>query len=229
MGRAGAASLILLLVLGVFGAAGVAVLQLMPSAEERTQTVRAERSGPRGTGPARESSAPIVEKPKIVRYVDEDGIVATRVEGPLTRARSAVKLPEKPPPGPELLKLVVIESAGLINARKRNIQLAHIDAPSADHQCTDSQGTVWPCGRRARTALRRLVRRRALECSDVKSIYQPPEGPSISTCLVAKTDLSRWLIEQGWATPTKTAPEEWTAVHEEAKAAGRGVYRPEGR
>lgn len=194
-----------------------------------------------------------VDRP--VRYVEKAGIASPRPEGPLTRddtpnvpsaqARSAAAgaassqsdQPTLPPePASQLYKLVVIESASTIDARTRTIKLAHIDAPDVDAACARPDGRAWPCGARARTALRRLVRRRALDCFEIGDAPaddgpDAPEddGPMVATCKAGTTDLSSWLVEQGWATPSDDAPDAYRALHAEAKEAGRGMFAPDGR
>jgi len=169
-----------------------------------------------------------------VRFINENGIVSILVDGPLERAPPRAE-PEKPAPPPrearDVHRLVVIESAGLIDARSHHIRLAHIEAPSAETRCERPDGVAWPCGMRARTALRRLVRRRAIECLPVKEGEDPKQAPPVRTavCEVAGTDLSRWLIENGWAEPAGTAPDRWRDLHARAVEERRGLYAPDAR
>ncbi|MEM0907846.1 MAG: hypothetical protein AAGJ94_10815 [Pseudomonadota bacterium] len=177
-----------------------------------------------------------------VRFIDRDGIVGVRVDGPLERAPSTVTL-APPPPEPEapptsLYRLVVIEAAGLIDARSHKIKLAHVEAPAASLTCTRADGEVWPCGMRARTAMRRLIRRRAIECLRADDDADAPQDPKtdaaggglvVTECSVANTDLSRWLVEQGWAAPSASAPESWAELHDFAKIAKRGLYDTDAR
>lgn len=179
-----------------------------------------------------------------VRFIDRDGIASVRVEGPLERAPAAPiaqAAPAPPSDEPDLYRLVVIESAGQIDVRSHKIHLAKVATPGVDTMCRNINGSEWPCGRRARTALRRLIRRRAIECFHTKldadgmvvtdKEAPPPQKGEIrpAVCTVAHTDLSQWLIENGWAAPSETTPEPWLALHEEAKTAGLGLYDPSGR
>lgn len=179
-----------------------------------------------------------------VRFIEEDGIVSIRVDGPLERAPAA-PVAEPPPPAPKeepsLYRLVVIESAGEIDVRTHKIRLAKISAPGVDTVCRNRSGAAWPCGRRARTALRRLIRRRAIECfptmvdaeGKVVRIKDPPPPQKgdvrAAECTVGKTDLAQWLMENGWAAPSERTPEAWRTLHDEAKRAGLGLYDPNGR
>lgn len=191
----------------------------------------ASAPGPR---PVAGGEDPLQAEPeRRVRYVEEEGVVSMRPDGPLLRAPSPEPpAPDAPaPPEPELYNLVIIESAALIDARTRRFRLAHVEAPAADERCTGSGGRTWPCGRRARTALRRLVQRRAIACDPLTDEgtpapnEPPPDGePVVAQCSVGGTDLSRWLVENGWAEPTADAPEEWAALHAAARAEGRGLF-----
>jgi endonuclease YncB( thermonuclease family) len=179
-----------------------------------------------------DSSATEPEPERRVRFVEEDGVVSMVPDGPLLRVPSVAPEPEPSPPqgpDPDIYRLVIIEGAGLINARDRLLRLAHVDAPPADRICQREDGERWPCGRRARTALRRLVRRRAIACLDLDPDAPPPEdnAPIPVRCEVAGTDLARWLVAQGWAAPADGAPEEWTALHEAAQEEQRGLYAPD--
>ncbi|MEM8665679.1 MAG: hypothetical protein AAGF49_16360 [Pseudomonadota bacterium] len=192
---------------------------------------RAPSAPPEPTEPdAGDETAP--DRPRsTVRFVEEDGIVGVRIDGPLERAPSVAKLsPPPPPPGetPDEYRLVVIEGADLINARSHKIDLAHITAPAADATCQRADGSAWPCGMRARTALRRLIRRRAIECLDVKPVDLAAPVRT-SACKVANVDLSQWLIENGWAEPAETAPDLWRDLHETAKSEALGLYATDPR
>ncbi|MBJ3776352.1 hypothetical protein [Acuticoccus mangrovi] len=177
-----------------------------------------------------------------IRYVEENGIASPRPTGPLVRDTRPIEPPEPEaprPPQPERYRLVVVESAGLIDARTHFIKLAHIEAPAADASCSHADGAKWPCGRRARTALRRLVRRRAIDCLDLAAVAAQQAGKPLpaptreetraETCTVAGTDLAEWLVEQGWATPTADAPEGWQAMHRTAVEEERGLYAADAR
>ncbi|RAI03317.1 hypothetical protein DLJ53_02015 [Acuticoccus sediminis] len=164
-----------------------------------------------------------------VRYVEGAGIAAPRPTGPLVREERPDVMPPqaKRGPGPERFKLVVIESAGVVDARTHKITLPYVDAPSADATCQSASGGTWPCGARARTAMRRLVQRRALDC--VPLDRNSDEPVRAADCEVAGINLSQWLIEQGWAAPTPEAPEAYVALHKAAVEAQRGLYRADGR
>ena len=203
----------------------------------RTAAIEAPDASPAGAAaPAAASAAGPRERQGNVRFIEKDGIVGIHIDGPLERAPAKViEAPPPPPPveEPDLYRLVIIDSAGMIDVRTHKIRLAGVEAPEAEANCTRADGTTWPCGRRARTEMRRLIRRRAIACEEPDA-EKPDDGnppPAVRTagCTVAGTDLSRWLVEQGWAVPTPGAPADWQPLHETAKAEGRGLYSPRAR
>ena len=108
---------------------------------------------------------------------------------------------------------VTVRDGGTLQAGKVVIRLSGIAARKADATCKDGNGKSWPCGAAAKTALTRLIRARAVSCALPKSgehnIFE-------ASCEVAGTDLSTWLVRQGWATPK--GPND-TALAEAAAAA----------
>ncbi len=200
------------------------------AAGDQSADSAAIRIGPEGSAQSTAGRPGAVdENGRPVRYVEGSGIAAPRLEGPLVREDQPAILPAAPArgPDPERFKLVVIESADTVNVRSHRFTLAYIDAPDADATCTTGEGKAWPCGARARTALRRLVRRRALDCLQLDRTSEEPVRAA--NCEVANTNLSEWLVEQGWARPTEEAPEAFAAMHKAAVDAKRGLYSPDGR
>lgn len=245
-----------LALLYVLGDAAWRALSDLPSREQMQQT--ADRvKGAVSISPRREATqsaaapapapaaqrapapAPASTRNSNVRFIEQDGIVGIHVDGPLERAPAAVREePPAPPPKeePDLYRLVIIDSAGQIDVRSHKIRLAHVEAPATDATCRNADGTTWPCGMRARTALRRLIRRRAIACFDpdkdtaAEKALVPRDGEvRTADCTVAGTDISEWLLENGWAMPTDTTPEPWRSLNAEAKEAGRGLYATNGR
>ncbi len=108
---------------------------------------------------------------------------------------------------------VTVRNGGTLQAGKVVIRLSGIAARKADATCKDGNGKSWPCGAAAKTALTRLIRARAVSCALPKggehNIFE-------ASCEVAGTDLSTWLVRQGWATPK--GPDD-TALVEAAAAA----------
>ncbi len=93
---------------------------------------------------------------------------------------------------------VTVRDGGELQSGSVVIKLGGIAARDADATCKDEKGKSWRCGAAAKAALTRLIRARAITC-------ELPKGGEhnifIARCAVAGTDLSTWLVRQGWATP----------------------------
>src|SRR5262245_48397589 len=99
-------------------------------------------------------------------------------------ARLSVPLRVEADIQPKLTKKIY---SGTLEAGDVVIRLNGIVASKADAQCHDKQGKNWTCGAAAKTALRRLVRARAVVCD----LPEPGEQKSFTArCAVSGTDLS---------------------------------------
>jgi endonuclease YncB( thermonuclease family) len=133
----------------------------------------------------------------------------------------AEQAPPKSPPEPKLYYRVEVRDGGTLVAGDVVIKLAGILAREPDAQCEAQGGEKWPCGAAARTALARLIHSRAVTC------LQPPGDKKAfaARCKVGSTDLSIWVVRQGWAEPAQTAE---AALADAAKAARQdriGIWR----
>jgi endonuclease YncB( thermonuclease family) len=130
----------------------------------------------------------------------------------------AVKAPLKP----QRFYRVVVRDGGTIEASGIVIALDGIEAKAADARCKDKTGRAWACGARSRVALMRLIRGRAVTCHVPISGKQ---APLKARCTVGGTDLSTWMVSQGWA--EAAAPKE-PALASAADAARKkkiGIWR----
>jgi endonuclease YncB( thermonuclease family) len=128
----------------------------------------------------------------------------------------------KPALKPKLYYRVVVRNAGTLEAGDTVITLDGISARPADAKCKDAKGRVWPCGARARTALMRLIRTRAVSCK------VPASGKQKSLtarCRVGATDLSVWMVTQGWAKPVAQAEPKLAAAADKARKRKIGIWR----
>jgi endonuclease YncB( thermonuclease family) len=89
----------------------------------------------------------------------------------------------------------MVVAAGRIEVGDKTIRLAGIAVTEPDRTCGDGSRT-WPCGRMARTALRRFVRARAIECDIPQGADSVPDP---ARCYVGGDDIAAWLVAQGWA------------------------------
>ena len=117
---------------------------------------------------------------------------------------------------------VIVSDSGTLEAGDVVIRLNGIVASKADAQCHDKQGKNWPCGAAAKTALRRLVRVRAVVCD----LPGPGEQKSFTArCAVSGTDLSTWIVRQGWAKPNDPPEPALADAAEAAKSERIGLWQ----
>ncbi|MGH6864753.1 MAG: thermonuclease family protein [Methyloceanibacter sp.] len=128
----------------------------------------------------------------------------------------------KPKPKTQRFYRVVVRDGESLRAGDTVVTLAGISGQSADATCKDERGKAWPCGARARMALTRLIRSRAVTC-------EVPAGgnPKLFTsrCSVGDTDLSTWMVLQGWATPKEPAEQALADAAETAQQNRLGIWR----
>jgi endonuclease YncB( thermonuclease family) len=141
-------------------------------------------------------------------------------DGPLVRE----KVPPPPPDPPRWRRffLPATTDAATFKTDKLTIRVSGVTPPAADETCRKEDGSDWPCGRTALFSLRLFLRGRAIEC-----FFPRPEGVEevVAPCRVGKTDLGGWLLTQGWAKPDENATDEYRAMADTARCAGKGLWR----
>jgi endonuclease YncB( thermonuclease family) len=158
-----------------------------------------------------------------IRNVTPPGITpAPKVDGPLERI-PAPPLPPEPARWWRFELPETTDSATFVS-RGLTIHVAGVRPPSAQHSCRSADGGEWPCGRMALTSLRMFLRGRPVEC-----YYRLSEAAPEMTvpCRVGPTDIGAWLLTQGWAAADDAANEEYRRHAEQARCAGRGLWRGE--
>ena len=142
---------------------------------------------------------------------------AARLSGPLRgEADIQPKLTKK------IYYRVIVSDSGTLEAGDVVIRLNGIVASKADAQCQDEKGKSWPCGAAAKTALRQLIRARAVVCD----LPRPGEQRSFTArCAVSGTDLSTWLVRQGWAKPNDLPEPALADAAEAAKSERIGLWQ----
>ncbi|BCP51681.1 hypothetical protein K32_02980 [Kaistia sp. 32K] len=144
--------------------------------------------------------------------------------GPLEREATT-----KRPAGPARWKTfspVTVREAGLLDLGPRNVRLAGIVPPDPDRLChpaaTGDPEIDVPCARLAMVALRSRIRAFGVEC---RVSANDPADPAVAPCRIGKTDLSLWMIEQGWAKAAARAPKPYAAAEKEARCGRRGIWQ----
>ncbi len=133
----------------------------------------------------------------------------------------AEEAPPKSTAEPKLYYRVEVRDAGTLVAGEFVIRLADVAAREADASCKDKAGKTWPCGAAARTALARRIHSRAVTC------MQPPgeQKEFRARCKVGGTDLSEWLVRQGWAEPKQKTEVSLAKAAEAARQDRLGIWR----
>lgn len=170
-----------------------------------------------------------VPLPDTLRNVAPEGIATPQITAPLVRVEARLPVLEQPKPDPEAEKgpLIVLRrpqvvSAGILSGNGLTLRLAHVSPLAPEATCSTEDGSSWPCGARARTALRAVVRIYALTCHRLEDL-----GPRevLASCKRGDLDLGRWLVRHGWALPADEAPEDFAELAEEARLAAAGQWR----
>lgn len=169
--------------------------------------------------------------PDDIRDVSPEGVTAPSVSGDLKRVEPSeryleLKNPpiEEIPDGPLELRRVQVLDSGHIKSERLTVKLAHIESLKLDETCLSRLGGTWPCGARARTFLRGLIRQLKITCEKIEDL-----GPHqiLATCQRGKIDLSARLVRYGWADPTPDAPVHFPGLAQTAKDQKIGKWQAE--
>lgn len=168
------------------------------------------------------------------RQVDPDDAPVPEQLGPLQRVGPRQPLseigqaaPTAPPPAPVpvdnsakpvLLYQPVATTSGTIEASGYKISLEGIEALAPEETC-NADGTRWPCGMAARTALRSWLRSRAIECNVPG---QPPTELIATQCKLGTTDVAGWIVSNGWARAQNGSP--LADMMKKAEDEKRGIF-----
>ena len=149
-------------------------------------------------------------------------LLLAREKAEADRLAALQKRDEKPKPTTKTYYRVTVPDSGTLEAGEVVIKLDGIVARPADAQCQDKKGKSWPCGAAAKAALRRLVRARAVVCA----LPETAEQKSFTTrCAVSGTDLSTWMVRQGWAKPNDPPEPALADAARAAKSERIGLWR----
>lgn len=103
-----------------------------------------------------------------------------------------------------------------------DIRLHGIDAPELNQNCQDRDRRSYPCGRRARDHLRKLVGGRDVTCQtrDVDRY-----GRTVAVCTAGETELNRQMVADGWALAYRQHEHRYVRDEVAAQAARRGIWQ----
>jgi endonuclease YncB( thermonuclease family) len=103
-----------------------------------------------------------------------------------------------------------------------DIRLHGIDASELNQSCQDGDGRSYPCGRRARDHLRKLVAGQEVACQtrDVDRY-----GRTVAVCKAGETELNRQMVADGWALAYRQHEHRYVKDEVAAQAARRGIWQ----
>ncbi|SHL53108.1 thermonuclease family protein [Roseibium suaedae] len=172
-----------------------------------------------------------VPLPRQLRNVSPDGMRTPVVTAPIKRIEPSeiylerVNPPVDPlPEGPLELHRPEVVDAGTLKTKAFTVRLAWIKPLGLKETCVSRVGGQWPCGVRARTALRGLIRMNKIACEKVAE-----EGPNAlsANCSRGPINLAAWMVENGWAVPDEGAPEDFAALMNKAREQKAGQWQSE--
>ena len=120
----------------------------------------------------------------------------------------------------EISSFAFVQQDGTLKVAGSLIHLYGIYIPPTDQSCYTFIRPV-PCGTRASLALELKISGDFVHCSPTATYF---DGSMTARCVAGNTDLSAWMLQQGWAVALPDAPFEYTALEKIARAKGIGVW-----
>ena len=109
-----------------------------------------------------------------------------------------------------------------IEIQGERIRLWGIDAPESSQLCHRGH-SAWRCGQEAALALADHIGQRNVSCVEKE---RDRYGRMVATCSVADSNLSEWLVRNGWALDwPRYSNSEYTNVQELASADKVGIWQ----
>jgi endonuclease YncB( thermonuclease family) len=105
-----------------------------------------------------------------------------------------------------------VETGGTIRADGHNLDLYGMEQVRRNRICAP-EGARWACGQRAFMAMRGLVEGQSISCNFIAAAGSPK-----AVCWVGDTDVTEWLLSQGWAELAEGVTDE---TYAEAAASAR--------
>ncbi|EIM72070.1 hypothetical protein A33O_21621 [Nitratireductor aquibiodomus RA22] len=173
---------------------------------------------------AQERRQPRVIAPELVAPPPIDATGLKRADPRTPLSELGAPAPE-PKPQDTLYYRPMAIAAGMFESEGRTITVDGIRIIAPDQVCDASDGGVWPCGKRARTAFRYWLRGRAVEChveGAGEDAAAEEESDRPMRCSLAGYDVGTWLVENGWALAETGGP--YAEKSRAARNAGKGIF-----
>ncbi len=127
-----------------------------------------------------------------------------------------------PPPRAVNLGIVVVEQANRLSTRRGRVVLEGTQGVDEDAVCALRDGRTPLCAVLARTAMRRLIAQRSISCT--LTLRDNAGDDHTAPCTLGETDLSLWVVAQGWAFASQSASSTLQAAQATARAQQRGLW-----
>jgi len=118
----------------------------------------------------------------------------------------------------------ILDGQTLVIAGER-FHLQGVRAPPLDQVC-HRLGKPYPCGRVARAALWDLVGGLDVTCTPARDAAAA-DGAVAAICTAGEARLNQRMVESGWALADPAADDSYGAFEDDAREAGRGLWRSE--
>lgn len=158
--------------------------------------------------------------PEVRQVIPGSAVHAPGPGATLERLPAPVVAP--PPPRPVNLGIVVVEEANRLRTRRGMVTLAGTQGVASDAICQLDDGRTPACEVLARTAMRRFVGRRSVSCT--LGLREDAGEDHTALCTAGDSDLSLWVVAQGWAFADGTASTELRAAETTARSEQRGLW-----
>ena len=189
----------------------------------RLFTQPAASAAPAPSAPAHKATSPNLAAPEVVPENAGHAVPVPQGAQPGEQT-AALTADEKPKlkTAPKLYYRVVVRDGGTLESAGAVITLEGIEARAANDKCKDKAGRSWACGTRARLALTRLIRGRAVTCA--VPVSGAPKSLT-ARCSVGGKDLSAWMVDQGWAEASAPAEPKLAKAADAARKKRIGLWR----
>ena len=101
------------------------------------------------------------------------------------------------------------------------IRFHGIDAPESSQLCHRENGEPWRCGQQAALAMSDKIGRSVVRC-DPKD--RDRYGRIVAICFKDTLDLSRWMVDQGWAVAYRKYSLDYVADEDRARMERRNIW-----
>jgi endonuclease YncB( thermonuclease family) len=144
-------------------------------------------------------------------------------EPAITLAIPPVVTPDPPSPpatSPALSGRASVVDADTLDVGGTRVRLFGIDAPEKNQTC-ERNGTHWACGSEAAVALAVLLGDEEVRCEARGS---DRNRRLIGLCWTGTIDVSRWMVEHGWAVAYRRFAADYADAEDAARNERRGLW-----